>query len=41
MTTIENINEDEICQDYINSNIGIEALALKNKVGKKRLKKYY
>lgn len=38
MTTIKNINEDEICQDYINSNIGIEALALKNKVGKKKIK---
>ena len=32
------INEKQICDEYLNTNIGTEALALKYHIGKKRVK---
>lgn len=32
------LNEKEICQNYVTTNIGVETLALKHHVGKKRIK---
>ena len=32
------LNEKNICDEYLNTKIGVEALALKNHVGKKRIK---